>query len=164
MVSYANSVQDFFRINFIGRPFELYKLVYDPTIILTSEKEADLTLKAIRKFKGYQYFGVVLTFNFLFLFSAISKKFKLNKKTQILLVAQAFSIGTGFYFYSYFSYWHLVRELIKTCRERAKNFAHLNPNQIEEYKIIYNQSKEYHKYIQNRIGFIKCLLELSRPS
>jgi hypothetical protein len=162
MVSYANSLQYFFRINFIGRPFELNKLVYDQGVILYSQQEADLAIKAMKNFKGYQYIGQVLTINFLFLYSAISKKLKLQKNTQILLVLNAFTIGAGFYYYSHFSYWHLIRDLIKTTREREKNFSHLNKNQIEEYKILHNQSKDYHEYIKKKVGFINCILEVLR--
>ncbi len=160
MVSYANSLKDFFRINFVGKPFELSKLVYDNSLMIKSNEECNMVVKACRMFKGWQYLGQIVTVGLLLTASRYSRRNLLERKKQFYLVVMSLLPAVGFYFYSHFTYWHFIRALVKVTREREKNYEHLTKEQLEEYKIYYNQSKDYHKFIQQRIGLFGSVMEV----
>ena len=160
MVSNANSMKDFFRINFVGKPCELNKLIYDNSVLLENEEECMIVLKAVKNYKGFQHLGQIMTFNLIIFSSIISKKFKFSKNTQLILIFNSFLPFIILYIYSHFTYWHLVRDLIIKTRKRSKNFEHLENDMINEYQIILNQSKDHHKKIQNNYGFLSSIIEV----
>jgi hypothetical protein len=149
-----------FRINFIGKPFELNKLVNDYSCLLENKDEANLIIKATRIYKGWQYLGQALSFSILVFSSFLSKKMKLDKSKQVKLVLLSFLPGGFLYFYSHFTYWHIVRDLVKATRQREKKYEHLDKTQIEDYKIYFNQSKDYHKLIQANLGLVVSIKEI----
>lgn len=153
-------LMDFFRINFIGKPFELNKLVNDYSCLLENKEEANRVIKAARIYKGWQYLGQGISFSLLVFSSFMSKKRNMDKSKQIKLVLLAFMPGGVLYFYSHFTYWNIVRDLVKVTRQREKKYEHLDKTQIEEYKIYFNQSKDYHKYIQASLGLLASINEI----
>ena len=165
--NYTNPItklNNFFRINFIGKPFELNKLVNDNSAILETKNEADLVIIACRNYKGWQYLGQILSFSLLFLSSYYSKKFNLSRSKQIKMVVMSFIPGASFYFYSHFNYWSGIRDLVKLVREREKKYAHLNKDEIEDYKIIYNTSKDLHKYIASNLGIYSSIIQVFKKN
>jgi hypothetical protein len=153
-------INDYFRINFIGKPFELNKLINDNSAILDSKEEADKVIKACKKYKGWQYLGQLISVTLLLTFSSLSKRFNMTRSSQIKLVLTSFIPGAGLYYYSHFTYWDGIRDLVKTVREREKKYAHLSGNELEAYKIVYNTSKDNHKYILNNLGMLTSIKEI----
>lgn len=60
--SYLHKLTEFYRINFIGRPTELRKLVEDKYTFITSKKDANRVIGAHRRYYGWQYSGNILAF------------------------------------------------------------------------------------------------------
>ena len=156
----VNKIMNSFRVNFIGKPFELNKLVNDYSTLLENQQEANSVIKATRVYKGWQYLGQIISFSSLLTSSYLSKRFSLSRSNQIKLVLLSFLPGGLFYFYSHFTYWNIVKDLVKTTRERENKYAHLDKTQIEDYKIFYNQSKDLHKYIQTNLGLIPSVIQV----
>lgn len=158
--AFLKNVNDFFRINFFGKPYELNKLVFDNFTILENQKEAASITKAFRLHKGWQYLGQAITFFAIYFAYSVNKKFKFSRKKQIGSVVLCFIPGLALYIYSHFVYWHLIRDVVKVTREREKKYAHLEGDEIENFKIISNRSKDVHRNIQKKLGIITSIKEI----
>jgi hypothetical protein len=154
MENFAKLLNDLIRINFIGRPLELNRLVYDDSVILENKEEADRVVKAYRRYYGYQYLGNM----FAFISSVVLSRSRGQKK-MIKFFVMVLLPMTGFYIYSHFSYWDIVREVVIATRKRERE---LLSGDVEEREVTmrYNASLDLHKYIQANIGITKCILEI----
>jgi hypothetical protein len=147
----------FFRVNFIGKPYELNKLVFDYSCILQNEQEITLVIKGYRKFYGTQILGMVSSF-FLFVISSSFIRHKnITTKSKMMIFLGCITPAICCYIYSYFTYWHIIRPVVIETRERNKRYNMLNKENAEEFKLVFNKSKDYHKKIQQNIGFMKSL-------
>jgi hypothetical protein len=162
MSNFIDKIFSFFRINFIGRPYELNKLVFDNNSILNNREEAKKIIEAYRVFKGWQYLGNSFTFFGIYASYKISLKFGYKRKTQIILIGVAFMPLALAHLFSYFTYWNLVRDIVIFSRERNKKYSHLKGAEIEEFQIIFNTSKDFHRFIQSNIGVKDCLFQIFR--
>jgi len=161
---------EFYRINFIGRPTELKKLVEDKYTFISSKKEANNVIKAHRLFYGWQYFGNILAiFNYLF-FIKITKRKTLSNKTQFGLMAIGLSPIFIFFIYSHFSYWFLIRPVVINSRDISNKLKN-NVKEIEmtgvsesfkkdEFQIFFNRNVDFHSYIINNLSMISCIKEI----
>jgi len=165
-----NSFSDFYRINFIGRPTELKKLVEDKYTFITSQKDANTVVRAHRTFYGWQYFGNIIALLNYLMFLKITKKSKLSSKTQFSLMAIGISPIFIFFVYSHFSFWDMIRPIVKNSREISKKLKK-NVDEIEmtgssecfnkdEFQIFFNRNIDYHKYIMNNISMFSCIKEI----
>jgi hypothetical protein len=159
-MSYLKSTNNFIRINFIGKPFELNKLVHDNNVILYDENEMNLAIKACRLYKGWIYLSQILSFSFLYIAYSTSRKFNFNRKKQIGIIGVSFIPGIYSFIFSHFSYWHIIRDLVIKTREREKKYSHLNKDTIEEFQMVFNRSKDLHNTITSNVGFVNSLAEL----
>lgn len=149
------------RINFIGRPIELDKLVYDEAIIFENKEEANKVIKGYRIFKGWQYIGNMLSFTNCLLIGWISKNKNYSIRTKIFIYAGGIVAPMIlFYIYSHYTYWDIIRPIVLKCREREKEIRAQNDIDKEEFKIKYNHSLDIHKYIQQKIGIYNCVKEV----
>jgi hypothetical protein len=162
MSNYFDKINSFFRINFIGRPYELNKLVFDNDAILNNREEANKIINAYRIFKGWQYLGNIITFIGIYAAYKVSTKYAFKRKNQLISIAAAFFPMTLAHLYSYFTYWHIVRDVVLHTRERNKKYSHLKGGEIEEFTIIFNTSKDFHKFIQSNIGVNDCIFQIFR--
>ena len=148
-----NKFSKYIRINFIGRPYELNRLVYDDNILITNDKEIKNIVKADNLFKGHQYIGGILSFFIIFGF-ILKPSIKLKKITK-------FSISLipliSFFIYSYYTYWDLVRDIIKDTRAKQQGVYSITK---DELIIQVNLSKDNHKKIQNQLNFSNSLNEV----
>lgn len=149
-----------FRINFIGRPFELNRLVYDDKIIISNQQEADTILRAFRTFYGFQYLGNFCSFflNLMFYFKSKNKQYSIKKLYGLLFIGLL--PGVVGYVGSNFFYWDMIRPIVLLGREREKKYKHLESYEREQYQIVYKASKDFHKYIQENSGVIKSVLTI----
>jgi len=145
-----SDVTNFYRIHFVGRPFELHKLIYDPNVILESDDEVNLILKQYYTFYGHQYIGNILTI--ICVTHNLRVKLTLGNsltKFSICLIPLSF-----FFIYSHFTYWtDDLRTLIKKTRTRK-----LDPDN-PEFKMYYQKSIDFHDSMKKRLGILKCLFE-----
>jgi hypothetical protein len=160
MSSCFERLNNYLRINFVGRPFELNKLVYDNNSILENEEEAGKIIKAYRIHKGWQYMGIFMTFTSIYAFSSISKKRNYNRPKQAFSIACAFLFFAGFYIYSHFTYWHIIRDIVISTRKREKKYAHLQKDEIDDFRIKFNANKDLHLLIQHNIGVFKFIISI----
>ena len=138
-------MENFYRINFVGRPFELNKLVYDDNL-LVNEEQAKTIANAFRKFNGWQYVGLISSF-----FSTIIVyKFAKNKLGLALIILPF----TCCYVYSHFCYWDDLRETLKEIRNENRN---VKQGEIFKKKI---ESQEIRNKFLENFGVIDCLKEI----
>ena len=155
--NYFSKIKKEFRIIFIGRPFELKKLVFNENVIISSEQEAKEIIKAYQFFKGYQYRGLLLSIFSSVCFHIINRKHN-NKKLKLSLFFFAFLPYAYSYYKSHFIYWDSIRELVIKTREREKQYLHLTNETKDIYLLEINKSRDWHKYIQKNINKLDCLL------
>jgi hypothetical protein len=144
-----SQVNDYIRINFIGRPLELNRLVYDDRILLSTQEEADKVVKAYRLYYGWQYLGNMLSLANLIILERM--KFKRNFRNFVIVLIPM----VGCYFYSHYTYWDIVRPVVIEIRKREKVVL-----SEEERKIIFNKTIDFQNYIQRNIGIGQCIAEI----
>ena len=147
-MSIFGKLSNILRIDFVGRPLELNRLVYDDTVMLENKEEADSAIRAYRKYYGYQYIGNLISFTNLIILTRYKKKFR----TILLLVFLPMGF---FYIYSHFTYWDIIKPIIIESRKRDRLLTSLSE---EEFRIRYNTSVDIHKYIQANISVLKCIV------
>jgi len=164
------SFSDFYRINFIGRPTELRKLIEDKYTFIVSKKDANSIIKAHRIYYGWQYLGNIFAFMNYLAYIKLTKKLNISKKINFLLITVGISPLFIFFIYSHFSYWEIIRPIVKNSREisyklrddvkeieltgTAENFNK------EEFQIFFNRNIDYHNYIAKNITFGSCIMEI----
>jgi hypothetical protein len=142
---YINSFLDNSRKIFIGRPFELNRLVDSRKILILNQDECDQIIKAYNLYNGYTNLGLILSFSMLTLLI----KVKMNIYVKI---AVSFIPIVTLSFYSYFSYWDIIRDLVKETRKRSiENFPK------ESRLILMNSSDDYHTKIETQLGFYSSI-------
>ena len=145
-----NSLLKFFRINFIGRPVELKKLVYDISTLVENENEIRNIVKAHNLYYGHKNIGNISGILMLTFFATTpSIKININYKLAISLIPIA-----SFHLFSYFVYWHLIKENIIAIRKRTRNI-----DSKEKNIMTLNLSKDNHQNIIKQIGLINSLNE-----
>jgi hypothetical protein len=147
-----SKLNDYIRINFIGRPLELNKLVYDEGVILENHEEADKVIRGYRLYYGWQYFGNFIAFSNLILIIKLKANKNLNNFMLFMLTPML-----GCYIYSHFTYWDIVRQVVIDTRKREKD---LTQKPQEEVRIKLNTSIDLHIHIQRNIKITQCLIEI----
>lgn len=161
---------DFYRINFIGRPTELRKLVEDKYTFLTSRKDANRVIVAHRLYYGWQYFGNILALANYLIYIRLSKKYSLSNRTHILSMMLGLSPILVFYFYSHFSYWDIIRPVVFNSRDISRKLKE-NVVEIEssgssetfnkdEFQIFFNKNCDLHSYVVQNLSMSSCLKEI----
>ena len=143
-----SSIMKFFRINFVGRPLELDKLVYDIDTLVENENEINSIVKAHNLFHGHQNISFLcgfLTLSFLIFNPKIKIKslYKVAISTIPIISLQI---------YSYFVYWHFVKDIVLQCRKRARALDSKD-NEI----IAVNLSKDNHEKIIKQLGLFPSI-------
>jgi hypothetical protein len=149
-MSIFGKVSNFIRINFVGRPLELNRLVFDDTCLIQSTEEANNVMRGYWKYYGFQYFGNSIAFINL----SLLIKFKKSKINFLYFVIVPMA---GFYIYSHFTYWDIVRPIVIETRKRDKQNLQISE---DENKLKFNTSVDLHEYIRKNIGTFKCLIGL----
>ena len=147
-MSIFGKISNILRINFVGRPLELNRLVFDDSVILENKDEAFLATRAYWKYYGYQYLGNLISFINLMIIS----KYKMNIKTNLIIVFLPMGF---FYVYSHFTFWEIIRPVVIETRKRDKLFSTLSQ---EDVRIKFNTSIDNHKFIQENISVFKCIV------
>lgn len=154
------NIFDYLRVNFIGKPFELNKLIYDKNIIYFEEQEARNILKAYKKFYGFQYLGFISSFLICFILQKSKNITKFNFKKKIALFSISLTPMVVLYIYSHFVYWENIREDVIKLRKRSNLFKKEETKSMPETIIIFKTSDDIHKALEKQIGIFKCLKEL----
>jgi hypothetical protein len=160
-------INDFVRINFIGRPLELNRLVFDDEVLLQTHEEVAGIIKAYRLYYGWQYLGNIIGFcNAVYI-----AKLKKNNKIK-LFVMLVISPVISAYAYSHFTYWDIIRQTVIDSRGREREVIAELISEAEkgrEYgnrlehpgiRMKYNASNDLHKQVQGEISFLKCLIQI----
>ena len=147
-VDTENPLFRFFRINFVGRPLELYKLVFDDNVLVENEEEVDKIVKAFGLHNGHKYLGYVSSLATLSFFAATPIT-KIRTSFKLLI---SFIPMIPFHIYSYFVYWDNLRDVVKITRERVRRV-----DSKEDMVFKLNVSKDNHRKIREQIGVFDCL-------
>ncbi len=140
-----NRFLKYYRINFLGRPVELNRLVANRDILILNENECNQIIKAYNLFTGYQNLGLILSVSIL----SLLIKVKMNLYGKIFVSSVPV---IALHIYSYFTYWHLIVDLVKEIRKR------LDPNFEKENRLILtNMSNDYHNKIESQLGFYNSI-------
>lgn len=168
--NYIFKLSEFYRINFIGRPTELRKLVEDKYTFITSKKDANIVITSHRKYYGWQYCGNIFAFiNYLF-YIKLTKRYEFTRKKHFLFMTIGISPILIFYFYSHFTFWEELRPVVLKSREIA-NKLKKNVDEFEskgtsesynkdEFIIMYNKNLDLHNYVLEKISLTDCLKEI----
>ncbi len=149
-MSIFGKISNIIRINFVGKPLELNRLVFDDSCLILSKEEANSVLRGYRKYYGFQYFGNLIAFINLTLLIK-------HKKSKINFLFFVLAPMGLFYLYSHFTYWHIVRPVVIETRKRDREAFELSE---DEYKMRFNTSVDMHEYVRKNIGFVRCLVSI----
>ena len=149
-------MQNFFLIIFIGRPYELKRIINDKGFYIENQIDCDSIIKAHNIYYGFQYLGFLASIPLVFRSSRIAAKYKMKKKFCMFFISLT-PAAIGFIL-SHFVYWHFIREIIIKSRKFNKNFSEFaNKHEIDEIKLIQQSSIDYHDYILKNIGYMNCI-------
>lgn len=168
--SFIFKINEFYRINFIGRPTELRKLVEDKYTFITSKEDADKIISAHRNYYGWQYFGNICSLFSYLIYIKLSKRIEFSGKSHFYLLFLGISPIFTLYIYSHFTFWDEIRPVVLKNREVA-NSLRKNVYEFEtkgfsenynkdEFLIMYNKNLDLHKYVLENISFFSCLKEI----
>lgn len=157
-----SSLYDFLRIRFIGRPYELNKLIYDYSTIINDDEEANKVIQAAGRFYGFQNLGLVISLCMASCMICSRRRIsKINSpKWRTVAYSSPIIPLLSFYLYSHFTYWHIIREVVIATRKRSREFQRIDKSSKDQYLISFNKSKDLHNKIKSSIGFIKSIKEV----
>jgi len=155
-----NSLLKFYRINFLGRPYELNKLILNRNCILENKEQCSKIIQAYNLHYGLQYFGSSLSLGCMFVLNLYvnnknRKYIKLTLPIKLGLFTICLTPLCLLYIYSHFVYWDLIKDIIISTRKNDLLYYEKKKYKDEDFKIVYNVSTDLHKYINNNIGLLR---------
>lgn len=161
------NVFDWLRIRFVGRPYEMNKLVVDKSTIIANRAESNRIVKGISVFYGIQYIGYSLSSVLVSLVVLLNRKPMKEKKARLLFCLFPM-MSLTVYAHTSQNIWDILRPQVIECRKRDTKFFKGNKTNDfplrdkstqAEFKMLYNSSLDEHEYINSQLGFLTSIKE-----
>lgn len=164
-----NALFEWYRIKFIGRPYELDRLSNDEAIFYKTNEEVNKVILATQAYFGSFYISAFASFIFANILSKkiISRSTSSNKKLNLIFMTFTPFLINYIYIHVRSSYYFYIRDIIIQLRQREKAYFKMklddfdsniyDLDQIKEIKVLSDFSSEKRKEIKQKTGVIECL-------